>query len=175
MSERSGDTTWQLSSMGDPTVDVLLEVRQLWDSPTSETLLQDVKGISNDLTLTLDDAKRGEDHLTAPPSFAIFTLALLQGSKVITATYIQLQVYRVLCATWKLTSANFGQSERATEPLIPLTYWPVVSTWLPPSWRPWNDNQQKVECLWSRAKQESLKGQMYTSLAQLKHRALYHY
>ena len=85
--------------MGDPTVDVLLEVRQLWGSPTSETLLQGVKDISNDLTLTLDDAKRGEDRLTARPSFAIFTLALLQGTKVKTATYIQLLVYRVLRTT----------------------------------------------------------------------------
>ena len=74
--------------MGDPTVDVLLEVRQLWGGSTSETLLQDVKDMSDDLTLTLDDAKRGEDHLTARPSFAILTLALLQGTKVNTATYI---------------------------------------------------------------------------------------
>ena len=85
--------------MGNSTVDVILEVRQLWGGPTSETLHQDVKDMSDDLTLTLDDAKRGEDHLTARPSFAIFTLARLQGSKVITATYIQLQVYRVPCAT----------------------------------------------------------------------------
>ena len=99
MSERSGDTTWSPSRMGDPTVDVLLEVRQLWDSPTSETLLQDVKGISNDLTLTLDDAKSSIDPLTARPGFAILTLALLQGTKVVTATYIQFQVYRILCAT----------------------------------------------------------------------------
>ena len=88
--------------MGNPTVDVLLfasEVRQLWGGPTSETLLQDVKDMSDDLTLTLDDAKRGKDHLTARPRFAIPTLALLQGTKIKTATDIQLLVYRVLRTT----------------------------------------------------------------------------
>ena len=94
--------------MGDPTVDVLLEVRQLWGSPTSETLLQDVKDMSDDLTLTLDDAKRGEDHLTARPSFAIPTLALLQGTKIKTATKVKLLVYRILRTIQKLASANFS-------------------------------------------------------------------
>ena len=94
--------------MGDPTVDVLLEVRQLWGSPKSETLLQDVKDISNDLTLTLDDAKRGEDHLTARPSIAILTLALLQGTKIKTATNVKLLVYRILRTIQKLASANFS-------------------------------------------------------------------
>ena len=74
--------------MGHPTVDILLEVRQLWDSSTSETLHQDVKGISYDLTLTLDNAKGDEDPLTARPGFAILTLSLLQGTKVEATPYI---------------------------------------------------------------------------------------
>ena len=94
--------------MGNPTVDVVLEVRQLWGGPTSETLHQDVKDMSDDLTLTLDDAKRGEDHLTARPSFAVFTLALLQGTKIKTATKVKLLVYRILRTIQKLTSANFS-------------------------------------------------------------------
>ena len=88
--------------MGLSTVDILLEVRQLWDSPTSETLHQDVKGISYDLTLTLDNAKGDEDPRTCP-GFAILTLALSQGTQVKGAPYIQLQVCRIPRTTRKLT------------------------------------------------------------------------
>ena len=88
--------------MGHPTADILLEVRQLRESPTSETLHQDVKGISYDLTLTLDNAKGDEDPRTRP-GFAILTLALLQGTKVEAAPYIQLQVCRFAHTTRKLT------------------------------------------------------------------------
>ena len=89
--------------MGDPTVDVLLEVRQLWGGPTSETLLQDVKDISYDVTLTLDNAKGDEDPRAARPGFAILTLALPQGTQVEAAPYIQLQVCRFPHTTGKLT------------------------------------------------------------------------
>ena len=89
--------------MGHPTVDILPEVRQLWDSPTSETLRQDVKGISYDHTLTLDNAKGDEDPRTARQGFAILTLALLQGTQIEATSRIQLQVCRFPRTTGKLT------------------------------------------------------------------------
>ena len=81
--------------MGDPTVDVLLEVRQLWSSPTSETLLQDVKDISYELTLTLEHAKCGNNaRPRTRPGFALLTRALPQGASIEAASHIISEVCR---------------------------------------------------------------------------------
>ena len=70
--------------------------------PATKTLLQDVKDISYDLTLTLDNAKGDEDPRTRP-GFAILTLALPQGTQIEAAPYVQLQVCRFPHTTGKLT------------------------------------------------------------------------